>query len=160
MSVMIDAYYSALNTVFSPVLALPDPIALMILSLIITFGVTLIYKFRIDSVAMKEVKTKVKAMQKEARELQKTNPEAASGKMDEMMKLTNKQMKLSMKPMLPTMVFIFLFLPWIATLFEGPVVLMPFELPFFGNDFGWLAWYMVISLPASQLLRKILGVEL
>ena len=157
---MIDQYYSILSSIFAPILVLPDPMALATLSILVTFGVTLIYKKFIDQSAMREVKSKVKAMQAETKELQKTNPEAANEKMNEMMSLTNQQMKLSMKPMVPTMIFVLLFLPWIASLFEGPVVFLPFELPFFGNDFGWLAWYMLISVPSSQLLRKILGVEL
>ena len=157
---MIDQYYSILSSIFAPILVLPDPLALAALSIIVTFGITLIYKKLIDHAAMKEVKAKVKEMQAEIKELQKTDQEAANNKMNEMMKLTNQQMKLSMKPMVPTMIFVLLFLPWIASLFEGPIVFLPFELPFFGNDFGWLAWYMLISIPSSQLLRKILGVEI
>jgi len=158
---MIEQYYEILGSVFSPILVLPDPLALAILSIMVTFVVTLIYKKFIDHAAMKEIKTKVKAMQAEIKELQKNEQsDAASQKMNEMMKLTNQQMKLSMKPMVPTMIFVLLFLPWISSLFEGPVVFLPFELPFFGNDFGWLAWYMLISVPSSQLLRKLMGVEL
>ncbi|MBR9682527.1 MAG: DUF106 domain-containing protein [Candidatus Aenigmarchaeota archaeon] len=157
---MIDQYYSILGSIFGPILVLPDPLALAIMSILVTFVVTLIYKKFIDQTAMREIKAKVKAMQAESKELQKTDPDAASKKMSEMMSLTNQQMKLSMKPMIPTMIFVLAFLPWISSLFEGPVVFLPFELPFFGNDFGWLAWYMMISLPSSQLLRKILGVEI
>jgi len=40
------------------------------------------------------------------------------------------------------------------------VVLLPFWLPYFENDFGWLAWYFLISVVLSFVFRKILGVEL
>jgi uncharacterized membrane protein (DUF106 family) len=157
---MIEAYYGLLNMIFSPILGLPMSISETIMALLITFIVTLMYKKFIDHAAMKDIKAKVKAMQHEVKELQKTNPEAANKKMSEVMTLTNQKMKLSMKPMLPTMIIIFALLPWMATVYTGPIVLLPFDLPYFGADFGWLAWYMIISIPASQLFRKIMGVEL
>ena len=60
MSVMIDQYYSILSSIFTPILVLPDPLALAALSILVTVGVTLIYKKFIDQTAMREVKSKVK----------------------------------------------------------------------------------------------------
>jgi uncharacterized membrane protein (DUF106 family) len=33
-------------------------------------------------------------------------------------------------------------------------------LPYFENDFGWLAWYIIVSIPLGILFRKLLRVEL
>jgi len=44
--------------------------------------------------------------------------------------------------------------------FSRIVVLLPFSLPYFGNDFGWLFWYVLISVMLSSIFRRILGVEL
>lgn len=38
------------------------------------------------------------------------------------------------------------------------VVWLPFSFPFFGNNFGWLGWYILLSFPFTQLFRKLLGV--
>jgi uncharacterized membrane protein (DUF106 family) len=39
-------------------------------------------------------------------------------------------------------------------------VRMPFMVPFFGVDYlGWLFWYILVSLPATWIFRKALGVE-
>jgi uncharacterized membrane protein (DUF106 family) len=45
-----------------------------------------------------------------------------------------------------------------AKAFEASIVSLPFSLPFFGNDFGWLAWYIIVSFPLSFIFRKALGV--
>ena len=44
--------------------------------------------------------------------------------------------------------------------FSRIVVLLPFSLPYFGNDFGWLMWYILASFMLNSLFRRILGVEL
>jgi hypothetical protein len=46
------------------------------------------------------------------------------------------------------------------TRFSRIVVLLPFSLPYFENDFGWLAWYFFTSVVLNFVFRKILGVEL
>jgi uncharacterized membrane protein (DUF106 family) len=112
----------------------------------------------IDQAAMARLRAEIKDMQENIRKLQKSDPEAANRQMAEMLKLTNKQLRMSLKPMLPTMIFVLALLPWMGAVFTGPVVLLPFSLPFFGADFGWLMWYILLSIPLSGLFRKILGV--
>jgi uncharacterized membrane protein (DUF106 family) len=36
---------------------------------------------------------------------------------------------------------------------------LPFKLPFIGDTVGWLGLYIIISLPTTIILRKLLGVE-
>jgi uncharacterized membrane protein (DUF106 family) len=36
---------------------------------------------------------------------------------------------------------------------------MPFPLPVFGYHLNWLGWYILCTLPATWILRKLLGVE-
>ena len=42
--------------------------------------------------------------------------------------------------------------------FERVMLLLPFSLPFFGNDFGWLAAYIVISVPIMMIQKRFLKV--
>ncbi len=46
-----------------------------------------------------------------------------------------------------------------AVHFEMFVARMPFALPFIGSYLSWFWWYIFISLPATMLFRKLLGVE-
>lgn len=155
---MIEVYYGFLSAIFAPILVFPAVIAELFLAVLITFVITLFYKFLVDQNKMKSMKDEMKEMQKKIKEAQKTNPEQANKMMGDVLKLTNKQMFLNFKPMIPTMIFVFALLPWMASVFTGPIVLLPFSLPFFGNDFGWLMWYIILSMPLTIFFRKILGV--
>lgn len=156
---MIEAYYNLLSTVFAPILAFPPFLAELILAGVITFVITLFYKYMVDQSKVKQLKSDIKAMQEKIKEVQKSDSKEANKMMGDMFKLTNQQMVLNFKPMLPAMVIVFALLPWMAKIFNSPVVLLPFNLPYFGNDFGWLMWYLIISIPLTQLFRKALGVE-
>lgn len=158
---IVAMYYGILSTVFGPIVGLPPIFSEIILATIIIFIITLFYKYMINQNAMKEIKGQVKKYQDEIKKVQKENPEKVKEMMSEMMKLTNKQMKMSFKPMLPTMIFVLLLLPWMASIFAGPIIKVPFYWPFVGsNSFGWLIWYVIISVPMTQIFRKILGVEM
>jgi len=162
-----DFYYSALSTLFSPLMGLHPAIAEMIIAAIIVFIITLFYKFLVDQKKLKEIRDQVKEMQKKSKEMQKENPEKAKEITSEMLGLTNKQMKMTMKPILVTLLFVFLIFPWLRTVFMGPVVMLPFRIPwmhifpfeFLWRDwFGWFMWYVLCSLPLSILFRKFMGV--
>ncbi len=158
---IVGAYYGILNTLFAPIISLPPIFAEMVLASIIIFVITIFYKYLINQDKMKQIKADVKGYQKKIKELQKEDPEKVKPIMADMMKLTNKQMKMSFKPMIPTMIFVLLFLPWMAELFAGPIIKVPFYWPLAGSEnFGWLIWYIILSIPLTQVFRKILGVEL
>lgn len=156
---MIEAYFNLLTMVFQPVLNLPVPIAELIIAAFIIFIITLFYRFLVDQNKVRELKTKLKEKQKEAKEIQKTNPKQANVLMSEILKLTNKQFKMSLKPLFFGFILIIILLPWVASVFPGVIVILPFSLPFFGNDLGWFMWYFIVSIPLNQLFRKSIGVE-
>lgn len=158
---VVNAYYSALSAIFAPVLALPPAIAELILAAIIIFIITLFYKYLVDQNKVRDHKEQIKELQKRIKELQKTNPAEANKLLGEVLNMTNKQMLMNFKPMIPTMLLVFALLPWIAFVYAGKqVVLLPFAIPYFGSDFGWIMWYLIISIPLSMLFRKLLGVTL
>ncbi|NIM47307.1 MAG: DUF106 domain-containing protein [Candidatus Aenigmarchaeota archaeon] len=202
---------------------LPIFIEEILFAAIIIFVTTLIYKFLINQNEIRELKEKLKEKQAKTKELQKTNPEEAKRIMTETLKLSNKQFRMTMKPMMISLILIIIVLPFLAEMYgdkivtlennkgsltldektydlelteeklilenteckipcndqaigdykwdinlEGEnsvkfsriVVLLPFSLPFFGNDFGWLFWYILTSLILNSLFRRILGVEI
>jgi len=132
----------------------------LVIAAAIVFVITLFYKFLINQNALKELKNEQKEKQQKIKELQKTNPVEANKMLNDVLKLTNKQMRMNMKPMIPTFILVIILLPWVAQLFPGAVVKLPINLPYFGSDFGWLAWYIIVSMPLNQLFRKMMGVEL
>jgi uncharacterized membrane protein (DUF106 family) len=123
--------------------------------------VTLIYKFLMNQNEVKELKDKMKEKQARAKEVQNSNPEEAKRIMSEMLSLSNKQLRMSTKPMMLTLIVsLVLILPFLSWAFPGQVVSLPFSLPYLGSNFGWLAWYFIVSIPLNSIMRKALGVEL
>jgi uncharacterized membrane protein (DUF106 family) len=142
-------------------LGLPAGIEEILVAAVVTLVVTLIYKFFINHERLKEIKCQQKEKQEKLKELQKTSPEEAKKCMNEMMALSNEQMKMTMKPMFITLILsIVVTLPILQQLFPGAVVKLPFILPYFEGDFGWVAWYFIVSVPLNSIIRRILGVEL
>jgi uncharacterized membrane protein (DUF106 family) len=149
-----------MSAIFGPVLGLQPMLSLAVVSIAVTFVITLIYRFLSDPKKLKELKDRTKEISARTKEVQKSDPEEAKKLTDEMLQITNKQMMASMKPMLATLLVAAFTLPWMATTFTGQIVLLPADVPVFGADLGWLMWYILISIPASQILRKLMGVDL
>jgi uncharacterized membrane protein (DUF106 family) len=156
---MFDFYFAWLNALFAPVIALPPILSEVVIVSIMTVIITLFYKKLVNQNRIKEIRDETKKLQDKIKELKNKDPEQANRLMNEMLKMTNEQMKMSMKPMLPTLLMAMIFFPWIGTLYKGAVAILPFSLPFFGNDFGWLMWYLIVSIPMSQIFRKLMGVQ-
>ena len=141
------------------IFGLKPVMAELLVAVIVTFLSTIPYRFLVDQSKVREIKEKQKELQKKVKEVPKDKPEEAGRLSKEVLELTNKQMMMNMKPMFFTLGLVILVLPWMSGAFVGQTALLPFDLPFFGNDFGWLAWYFFISLPFTTLFRKLLGVE-
>jgi len=201
---------------------LPIYIEEILVTAVIVFVTTLAYRFLMNQNEIRELKQKMKEKQEEAKKLQGSSPEESKKVMAETLMLSNKQLRMTMKPMMLTLILFFIFLPFIGeaygdkvvainnnagnitvdgtfynftlndgkinlnnisctmpcdeqtignykwniltegnnTRFSRIVVLLPFSLPYFENDFGWLAWYFFTSVVLNFVFRKILGVEL
>lgn len=160
---IVTSYYAALSLLFSPVLVLPLVVSELLMVAIMTFIITLFYRYLVNQDAVRALKQQIKERQAKAKELQKSNPEQANTAMSEMLKLNNQQMRLQFRPMLPTMLLVLAVFPWLATIFSGFAPALPFHSDLISALAGmvppWLLWYILISLPLSQLFRKLLGVE-
>lgn len=152
-----EVYYNVLNVVFSPLLRMHPAIGEAIIALLIAFTITLFYKYLVKQDKMKELRDQLKLKQKEIKDLQKTNPEEATKRTSEILTLTNQQMKMTMVPMMASLLFVILVFPWLKTVFVGPVVYLPVTI--LGREwFGWFLWYAIVSMPFSMAFRKIMGV--
>jgi len=153
---------SILNGIFAPLLGLNPVVGVFIIAASVSLLLSLPYRFLVDQKKMREHKEKVKEIQKQIKEAQKTDQKRANELMTEMLGLSNKQMMSNFKPMIPGMILVILFLPWVALqpAFASLAVSLPFSLPFFGQvNFGWLMWYILASMPMTYMFRKMLGVQ-
>lgn len=139
---------------------LPIPIEELLISAVIVFIISIFYRFLINQNEIRELKSNLKEKQTKIKELQKTNPQEASKVLNEVLALSNKQFRMTMKPMLLTLIVVGVALPYVGQAFPGTIVKLPFTMPYFGSDFGWLMWYILVSIPLGQLFRKLIGAEL
>ena len=106
----------ALNAIFSPLLKIPSVLGLMVVSLLITFIITIIYKYTTDQVLLKSVKEKQKKLQDEMKK-NRDNPKKLMKLQREAMSSSMEMMRESFKSMLYTFIPILILFGWIATHF-------------------------------------------
>ena len=228
---MIGIINVAISGVFSPLIAMGPVYTIAGISLLVSFVFSIMYKILVDQKKIKFIRREMKSVQEKINNARKKGDE---NKMRELwtksMGLNNEQMMMNMKPMIVSMVFVMLILPWLAGMygdisssvennsgmlsFDGVEqqfsvvedndnwvimldsgellhngetidindktltvsipddyekdnivkfkkfrVKLPFSLPYFGSVLGWLGYYIIISMPATYLFRKMLGVE-
>ena len=145
------AFSDFLNPVLGPVMNLPNPWNLLLVSFILTGIITLLYKFLTDQKLMKELKDEMKGFQKEIKGL-KDDPKKMMEVQKQAMEKNMKYMIQSLKPTLFTFIPIIFIFGWLRNYYEAlgnPDVL-------FG--LGWIWIYIIFSIVISLALRKILKI--
>lgn len=105
-----------LNAVFSPLLKIPSIFGIMIVSLLVTFIITIIYKYTTDQQLLKSVKENQKKLQEEMKK-NRDNPKKLMKLQREAMSSSMEMMRESFKSMLYTFIPILILFGWIATHF-------------------------------------------
>lgn len=105
-------FESVLDPVFRPLLSLNSLVAIVIISFVISFLITIAYKFFTDQELMKELKGDLKNAQKEMKESSK-DPAKMMQMQKEAMKKNLEYMKHSMKPTLITFLPIIIIFGWL-----------------------------------------------
>jgi uncharacterized membrane protein (DUF106 family) len=113
---MIGILNNVFTTLFSPIISLPFSLSMFIIASMLSLINALLYRFLIDHEVMKENKKRIQELQEKAKKVQKEDPKKAEEIFKEMFELMHKQMHMNMKPMLISLIFILLFLPWISSI--------------------------------------------
>ena len=154
---MFDSFF---NSIFTPLLSFSPFWTVFLIAFTISLVITVIYKFATDQRLMKELKTDMKMLQKEMKEL-KDHPEKIVAKQKLAMQKNMEYMKHSMKPTLITMVPLLLIFGWLRTTFteSGDLITWSFSVPLFGTGIGWLGIYILSAIFFSMTLRKLLKIH-
>jgi len=147
------------DPIFSPLLALKPHIGLFFFSLILTTVIYGINKLMINRKAAKEIKDKLAAVKENLTKAQKEGKKDEINKfLSEYMAINNKYLRQTFKVMIVTFIVVIVLFPWANTRFSGVTVAsLPFALPILGTNMGWIAWYILVSITGSWLLRKFIG---
>ncbi len=128
-----------------------DPLfGIVFIAFILTFLITLAYKYFTDQDLLKSVRERSKALQKELKGL-RDQPDKFKKKQSEVMELQMKLLPQTLKPMIITFIPIIIVFNWLRVTYEpiGPVL--------FG--LGWIWAYIIFSIVFSFALRKLLKVH-
>lgn len=151
---------SVFNVIFGWVRVFGTPWDVIIVSLIITFLITLVYKYLTDQNAMGELRAKMKDFQKQMKEnkadmakVQELQKQAMSSQM--------QYMKHSWKVMLYTFLPLILIFSWMRATFNSgaDIINWGFNMPLFGTGLGWLGTYIISSIIFSTILRKVMKIH-
>lgn len=104
---------SIFGPVLRPLLNFNPALGILIISFVITLGVTLAYKYLTNQENMKQLKDQQKEYQKKMKEL-RSNPQEMMKVQKEAMKLNMDYMKQSLKPSLFTMLPILIIFSWLS----------------------------------------------
>jgi len=127
-------------------------LGMAVVVLFINLVQTLIHKYTTDQEGLKKLKEEQKEFQAKMKEL-KDQPEKMMELQKQQMSNLPKSFSMSMKSMAYTAVPLILFFRWFDDFFEAlgdPDILF---------SFGWLGSYIIFSIIASMILRKVLKVH-
>lgn len=138
-----------------------------VISIIVSAIIVFITAKVVDQKEMKEVKSRMAKYQEKIKEAQKRNDLKQAGKLQkEMMRDQGAMMSKSFKPMFYTMIPVILIFSWLShNIQNGPddyILTLPLTLIKAGAPqikLGWLGWYILCSIPASTLIKKIFKIE-
>ena len=120
----------------------------------------ILYRIMIDPEKMREIKKNIETYKEKMTQAQKSGDTEKTNKyLTEMMSLTQMQFKESMKLFMVSSVIILSIFYWLSMNYGNVVINLPFSFPFIGLEMSWFWWYILVSLPATWILRKIIGIE-
>jgi len=146
----MDAIITGLNILFSPVLGFPPLVAEAIVVGIFTFIASLFSKFLTNQEHIRKMNEEMKALQMK---LKDSKPEDANKYSSEFAKYYFKQISANKWAMLASTLLFILISGWLSQTFLGKVVI---TIPVVNVKFGWLVYFIVLSLAFSALFRKLL----
>ena len=161
MSTMVAGLWNSVPIIKSTVHAVFDPtlgnlldihlqIGFVILSALISFFITLVYKYTTDQEMLKEIKKEQKIVQAQMKEF-RDNPQKLLELQKKSMELIGKSLPITMRPSLYTIVPIILLFRWFGDYF----ISQP------GHIFGmsWFVAYLVFAIVFTSLFRSLLKVH-
>ncbi|MEM5798180.1 MAG: EMC3/TMCO1 family protein [Candidatus Aenigmatarchaeota archaeon] len=133
---------------------------LSLITICIMFVVSFIYRISINPSEMRDLKKQIEKYRIEADKARKNNEkEKAEKLMNEMLKVSQKQLRLNLKPLMISGIVFLLTLSWMSRYFTGFEISLPFSIVFLGNSISWFLWYILLAITSTQIFRKLLDVD-
>jgi len=142
---------------------LANPVwGVVLISLVINIFITLAYKYLTDQERLKHIRGEMKKIRVEMKE-SRSDPQKMSEINKRSMQHSGEQMKQQMKPMLITLIPIFIVFGWLRTVLTSEQILINFPFNIWkagvNNGIGWFGIYFITAIIFSTLLKKIFKVH-
>jgi len=130
-------------------------VMILVYTLALSLVVAILYKLLTNQDEMKKVKEEMKYFKERADQARKDGDTTKMNQYtNDMLKISSKQFKHTMKPMFASMFVFIIVLGWFGVAF-GEVLI---NTPFAGFQLSWFYWYIIIAIPATMVFRKLMGV--
>jgi len=133
-------------------------VSILIVSTILTFLLTWVYKMTINYKRYKEINDRQKVLRNEMKGNKDMNK--LNEIQNEMMTLSMESLRLSFKPMLITFIPVLIIFTLLRQAYTaaavGDIIAWGTNLPLIGTGAGWFLCYFVLSFILSIVFRKIL----
>ena len=146
-----------------------EMIIILLVATVISLISALLNRFLIKQSDLKQVKNEIKFQKERSDKARKEGNTAAQAEASkEMMKLSGKQMRMSMKPLMVSMLFVVVILGWLSVGYSEAMINLPISMPSLSwafpfiiltTQYNWFFWYILTSIPTALFFRKILNVE-
>ena len=143
---MFDSFF---NSIFGSLIEKSPLGAILIISLILTFLITLAYKYLTNQATLKAMKQEMDGLRKEIK-VNKDDPKKLMEIQKKSMQQSLEQMKHTIKPMIITFIPLVIIFGWLRNSYT-PI----------GKILGPLTWiwvYIIFSIVFSMILRKVMKV--
>ncbi|MFH1364536.1 MAG: EMC3/TMCO1 family protein [Candidatus Aenigmatarchaeota archaeon] len=142
-------------------------IDILIYTLVLSLVIAILYRLLINPADGRRLKEETKYFRERISKARKSgNMEEVNKLTMESMKASQKQLALTMKPLLASLILFWIFFAWMGSQFETLIIASPFHVPllnwefpffFLSPEMTWYWWYIVTIVPGSMFFRKMVG---
>jgi uncharacterized membrane protein (DUF106 family) len=132
-----------------------EVVMLLVYTVILSLVIAILYKILTNQTEADNIKEEMKYFKDKIDEAKKNGDTSKMNQhTTDMLKVSSKQFKITMKPMIASMFVFLIVLGWFGGVFANLVIPTPFA----GYELNWFWWYLVITIPATMIFRKLMGV--
>ena len=141
------------------IMGLPGYMEMLIWASLLSLMMVILTKFLTDQNLIKNIKKEMKILNDKIKRAQKEGKTGDVSKhTNEMLKLSSKQMRQSLKPMIFSFGIFIVAIWFFGMYYADLIVTAPFTVPFIGKELNWFWWYFFIVFGTNFLFRKLLEV--
>lgn len=149
------------NIVLGPLLKLKPLYSIAIISVALSLLFTILQKKLVNQEKVNYIKSEMEKIKKQVDKTKGKGKEKEQAKLlEKQLKLTQQHFMINLKPLIASLVVLSLLLPWLRYYYSVARFKIPFAIPLLAPNavIGWLGAYIIISIPTTIILKKLLDV--